>query len=98
MVGIGLGAVLLIGLIVLVSSLFTGGPAQLPGWPGQDGAAKIAPSTIDGSADPRFTTRAPGPSTAPTTLSPTPRKSTAAPPGQTNTHKPTAKPTNTRRP
>jgi hypothetical protein len=97
LLGAGFGVLLLIGLIAVAASFFSGGPAQLPGWPGQGGAAQLKPSAVEPTAQPQTTTAAPGMTAS---LSPTPKKATttAAPPGQTNTHKPTAKPSNTRRP
>ncbi|NUT32869.1 MAG: hypothetical protein HOV79_07320 [Hamadaea sp.] len=89
-VGGGLGVLLVIGLIVVASSLFAGGPAQLPGWPGAGGAADVPPSTAVHSPDPVPTVASPRVTTA--AASPTPKK------GQANTHRPTAKPSNTRRP
>lgn len=90
-VGGGFGVLLVIGLIIVASSLFTGGPAQLPGWPGTGGdAAEVLPSVAGQTPEPSPTASAPR--VAPTTVSPTPKK------GQGNTHRPTAKPSNTRRP
>jgi hypothetical protein len=93
LVGAGFGVLLLIGLIAVVASLFGGGPSQLPGWPGQGGAAELKPSAVEPAT--LATTAAP---TTTASVSPTPKKTTTLPPGQTNTHKPSAKPSNTRRP
>jgi len=94
LVGAGFGVLLLIGLIAVVASLFGGGPSQLPGWPGQGGAAELKPSAVEATAQPTTAT----PAAVTSNTSPAPVKTTSAPPGQTNTHRPTAKPSNTRRP
>ncbi|NUT18370.1 MAG: hypothetical protein HOV77_04235 [Hamadaea sp.] len=93
------GVLLLLGLIGLGASLIGGGPAQLPGWPGHDGAAEPKPSAV---VEP---SKAPSPSSAETTrtaptssVTPAATAKTTTPPGRVNTHRPTAKPSNTRKP
>ena len=92
LLGAGFGVLLLIGLIAVVASLFGGGPGQLPGWPGQGGAAEVKPSAVEPATQPTTTAPSATPSATPSL------KKSSAPPGQTNTHRPTAKPSNTRRP
>jgi len=94
--GAAFGVLLLLGLIGLGASLMGGDPAQPPGWPGQEGAAELKPSAERTAAPSRTAEPSPSVTTSP---SATPKKSaTTAPPGQTNTHRPTAKPSNTRKP
>jgi hypothetical protein len=97
MVGAAFGVLLLLGLIGLGVSLMGGDGAQPPGWPGADGVAGPKPSVAATSVQPStaVTTRTGLPSATP---SMTPKKTTTTPPGQVNTHRPTTRPTNTRKP
>ncbi|MEV0271269.1 hypothetical protein AB0H43_21030 [Hamadaea sp. NPDC050747] len=99
--GAALGVSLLLGLIGLGASLLGGGPAQLPGWPGHGGAAEPKPSVVaEPSGEPSSSTATTRTSVPTGSVSPsaTPRTAaTSAPPGQTNTHRPTAKPSRSRK-
>ncbi|MCP2328423.1 hypothetical protein HDA40_006930 [Hamadaea flava] len=101
--GAALGVSLLLGLIGLGASLIGGGPAQLPGWPGHGGGAEPKPSavaepSVSPSRSTAATTRTTDPSVSASPSATARTSATSVPPGQTNTHRPSAKPSRSRKP
>ncbi|GIG61563.1 hypothetical protein Lfu02_59350 [Longispora fulva] len=101
LVGLGLGAALVVGVALVVAGLFGASPVPLPGWPGAEPVRGEAPGTAPRTSAPvaprpatgRATTGAPNPGHGPaTTGAPKPTTVPTTNPGSDNRHVPSPKP------